>query len=183
MRMVTSAQLKKIHVLLGELKLMDKKPEIVTGFTSGRTDSSRQMTLPEAKSLIEWLLGSQERTTLLRRIWHLAYEMEIIIAGDHNEKAINVAKLDTFCKQRGTVKKALSAQSLKEIKRTARQFEAMYAKHEQRKDELLILENLKKSLHRCIARENYEEAARIKIEIGLQNELLAPKRKRAVKTA
>lgn len=181
MRMVTTPQLKKIHTLLGQLGLMDRKPEIVQSFTESRTESSREMTLTEAKALIEWLTGSQERTTVIRRIWHLAYEIGIIVPGDHNEKAMNAAKLDAFCEQRGTVKKAISVQSLKEVKRTGKQFEVMYAKHEQRKEDLEILENLKKSLARCIATEDYEEAARIKIEIELQNELVTPKRKRAVK--
>lgn len=182
MKKVTTPQLTKIHTLLGQLGIMDRKPEIVYGFTNGRTESSRDLTLMEAKALIEHLMGSQERTTVIRRIWHLAYEMEIIVPGDHNENAMNAAKLDAFCEQRGTVKKAISAQSLKEVKRTAKQFEAMYAKHEQRKEDIQLLENLKKSLSRCIATEDYEEAARIKIEIELQNGLVTPKRKRAVKT-
>lgn len=181
MRMVTTPQLKKIHTLLGQLGLMDRKPEIVQSFTEGRTESSREMTLMEAKALIEYLMGSQERTTVIRRIWHLAYEMGIIVPGDQDEKAMNAAKLDAFCEQRGTVKKPLSSQSLKEVKRTAKQFEAMFAKHEQRKEDIEILESLKKSLAQCVATENYEEAARIKVEIELQNELLAPKRKRTAK--
>lgn len=181
MKMITTPQLKKIHTLLGELGIKDRKPEIVYSFTHGRTESSRDMTLMEAKALIEYLMGSQERTTVIRRIWHLAYEMGIIVPGDQDEKAMNAAKLDAFCEQRGTVKKPLSCQSLKEVKRTAKQFEAMFAKHEQRKEDIEILESLKKSLAQCVATENYEVAARIKVEIELQNELLAPKRKRAVK--
>lgn len=74
--------MKKIHTLLRQLGLMERKPEIVHGFTQGRTESSRDMTLSEAKALIEWLEGSKERTNVIRRIWHLAYEMGIIVPGD-----------------------------------------------------------------------------------------------------
>ena len=73
--MITYPQLKIIHTLLGELELRDRKSEIVYSFTEGRTESSREMTMKEAKDLIEWLKGSQERNNLVSRIWHLAYEM------------------------------------------------------------------------------------------------------------
>lgn len=108
MRMITTPQMKKIHTLLRQLGLMERKPEIVHGFTQGRTESSRDMTLSEAKALIEWLEGSKERTNVIRRIWHLAYEMGIIVPGDQNEKAMNVAKLEGqfFCKERGTGKES-----------------------------------------------------------------------------
>lgn len=181
MRQTTGPQLKLIQSLLGELDLRKYKEELVSSYTGGRTESIREMTLQEAKALIEYLKGSHERTNVIKRIWHLAYEMNIIVPGDRDEKAINAAKLDIFCEQRGTVKKAISKQSLKEVKQTARQFEAMFAKHEQRKEDVEILACLKKHLEECIAIEDYKEAARIKKEIDLQNEQLAPKRKRAAK--
>lgn len=182
MRMITTPQLKKIHTLLGQLGLMERKPELVHGFTEGRTESCRDMTLSEAKALIEWLEGSKERTNVIRRIWHLAYEMGIIVPGDQNEKAMNVARLDAFCKERGTVKKAISAQSLKEVKRTAKQFEAMYKKHEEKQDIKLKIQALEGYLQIFIKHEEYEKAADTK---GLIDELkkeIAPKRKRTVKT-
>lgn len=182
MKMITTPQLKKIHTLLRQLGLMDSKQEIVHSFTEGRTESSREMTLQEAKCLIDWLEDSQERTKVIRRIWHLAYEMEIIVPGDPDEKAMNIAKLDSFCKERGTVKKAISAQDLKEVKRTAKQFEAMYGKHTQKQKHQALLESLKKELELSVAAENYEHAAQIKMTIDNLNENKS-KRKRASKTA
>lgn len=182
MRTITTPQLKKIHTLLGQLGLMDRKPEIVHGFTEGRTESSRDMTLSEAKALIEWLEGSKERTIVIRRIWHLAYEMGIIIPGDQNEKAMNAAKLDAFCKERGTVKKAISAQSLKEIKRTVKQFEAMYKKHEAKQETILKIQSLEGYLQIFIKHEEYEKAADAKELIDELKKEITPKRKRAVKT-
>lgn len=138
---------------------MERKPEIVYGFTDGRTESSRELTLQEAKDLIEWLAESDEWTKIVRRIWHLAYEMGIIVPGDQSEKAMNIAKLDAFCKERGTVKKAISAQSLKEVKRTAKQFEAMYKKHEEKQDIKLKIQALEGYLQIFIKHEEYEKAA------------------------
>ena len=105
----------------------------------------------------------------MRRIWHLAYEMGIIVPGDQSEKAMNIAsnlyqerylaELDAFCKERGTVKKAISAQSLKEVKRTAKQFEAMYKKHEEKQDIKLKIQALEGYLQIFIKHEEYEKAA------------------------
>lgn len=181
MRMVTPSQLKKIHTLLGQLGLMKRKLEIVYGFTGGRTESSRELTLQEAKALIEWLAESDERTRIVRHIWHLAYEMGIIVPGDQSEKAMNIAKLDAFCKERGTVKKAISAQSLKEVKRTAKQFEAMYKKHEEKQDIKLKIQALEGYLQIFIKHEEYEKAADTKKLIDELKKEIAPKRKRAVK--
>lgn len=182
MRMITYPQLKKIHTLLGQMGIMERKPDIVHSLTEGRTKSSREMTLQEAKALIEWLEGTQERKSTLRRIWHLAYEMGIILPGDQDETAMNAAKLDIFCKERGTVKKNISDQSVKELKRTAKQFEAMYGKHVQKQTRLAMLEKLREELEKNIASENYEEAARIKAMIEIQNGQSKTKRKRTPKT-
>lgn len=182
MRMVTAPQLKKIHTLLGELGIMDRKPEIVYGFTNGRTESSRELTLMEAKALIEHLMGSQERTVVVKRIWHLAYEMNIIVPGDHNEKAMNAAKLDKFCEQRGTVKKALSTQSLKEVKRTVKQFEAMYQKWKDKQEILSQIEALKGYIGIFIKHEDYEQAAKAKKLMDELSAEISPKRKRTAKT-
>lgn len=181
MRNVTAAQLKMIHTLFGELGIMERKPELVFSFTNGRTESSRDLTLMEAKALIEYLMGSQERIGVVKRIWHLAYEMDIIVPGDQSEKAMNAAKLDAFCEQRGSVKKRISLQTLPELKRTAKQFEAMHKKHTDKRETLQQIEALKGYLGIFVKHENYEEAAKTK---KLMDELTAeitPKRKRAVK--
>ncbi|WP_080904363.1 hypothetical protein [Parabacteroides sp. Marseille-P3160] len=181
MRPITSAQLKIIHMLLGQLDLMARKPEIVYSFTDGRTESSREMTLIEAKSLIEYLKGSQEKTTIIRRIWHLAYESGIIVPGDHDERSMNAAKLDSFCKQYGTVKKAISMQSLKELKRTVKQFEAMYHKRKDKQETLDQIEALKGYINIFIKHEDYERAAEAKKFLDKLTEEIAPKRKKAAK--
>ena len=113
----------------------------------------------------------------MRRIWHLAYEMGIIVPGDQSEKAMNIAKLDAFCKERGTVKKAISAQSLKEVKRTAKQFEAMYKKHEEKQDIKLKIQALEGYLQIFIKHEEYEKAADTKKLIRLTQKRNCSKRR------
>ncbi len=183
MRPITPSQLKIIHVLLNDLGIMDRKPELVYSFTDGRTDSSRKMYLSEAKTLIEYLKGRNEYTDILNRIWHLAYEMEMIREGDKSEKAMNAATLNDFCLKRGTVKKLLKDQSLKELKKTVLQFEAMHRKHKLKKSNLEYLDALKQALLLSIEEEDYERSAVLKKEIDKVNEEFNTKRKRAVKTA
>lgn len=181
MRMITGPQLKLIHTLLGELEIKRFKEELVTSYTGGRTESSREMTMLEAKALIEYLKGSHERTEVVNRIWHMAYEMDIIVSGDQSEKAMNAAKLDAFCEQRGSVKKRISFQTLPELKRTAKQFEAMYKKYTDKRETLQQIEALKGYLGIFVKHENYEEAAKTKKLIDDLTAEITPKRKRTVK--
>lgn len=178
MKTITPAQLKMIHVLLNEHGIMERKPELVHSFSDGRTTSSRELYLNEAKSLIEYLKGCNDFSEYITRIWYLAYSMGIIQAGDRNEAAMNAASLDAFCTQRGTIKKPIRKQSLAELKKTVRQFEAMYQKYQQRQNDQAKLEGLKRCLDVCIENESYEMAAGIKKDIDTLSAKLQPKYKR-----
>lgn len=60
-RMISLAQLRKLHAKLNELGLMDLKRDMIADCTDGRTTSSRELTFSEAKCLIEALSDSDER--------------------------------------------------------------------------------------------------------------------------
>jgi hypothetical protein len=182
MKPITSAQLKIIHVLLKDLGIENRKAGLVLSFTEGRTENSREMTLKEAKSLIECLKGREEHTGYINRIWHTAYEMGIIVEGDSTEKAINAAALNTFCLKRGSVKKPLGSQSLTELKKTVRQFEAMYTKHLIKKELQEDLGYAKRLHDLFVENEVYEEAVKTQKWIDHINAKIQPKRKRALKT-
>lgn len=130
---ITTAQIKKIHTLLNKQGLLDEKRTIVYSVTSGRTDSTKELTLNEAKQLINLLLdndNSQEkRQQVFKAIYGLAWKMEIVYGTTDEDYQMNLAKLNVFCRERGTVKKNLTEQTLKEMYRTRRQFEAMYSKY------------------------------------------------------
>lgn len=182
MKQITAPQLKLIHVLLNDTGLMDRKQELVSSFTRNRTDSCRDMNLMEAKELIEWLKGTTECKRMIHHIWYLSYGMGIIRKESGDEQAINAAKLDIFCKQYGSVKKPLGEQSVQELKRTVRQFEAMQTKYDKKQKQLVSLARLEKELKEAVADEEYETAASIKTLIdGIKKEL-QPKRKRGVTT-
>lgn len=165
MNPLTPAQLKIIHVLLNQLDLMERKADLVYSFSHGRTESSRELTLTEAKEFIEYLKRSEETQRLICSIWHLAYEMNIISGSGSEQNGMNAAKLDMFCKNRGAVKKNLREQSYTELKKTHRQFEAMYKKHLQKQNIAKTLAKLEREMKECIAVENYERCSELKREI------------------
>jgi len=131
---VTPAQIKKIHVLLRENGLIDQKENMLYSISDGRTTSTKELTCNEAKRLIAFLMDDQaeiqnKQKVLVKAIWHLAWDMGIIYGETDDDYEMNKAKLNMFCRQRGTVKKNLTEQNLVELRKTHRQFEAMYAKH------------------------------------------------------
>jgi len=62
-------------------------------------------------------------------IWKIAWEMGIIYGNTEDDYQMNKAKLNKFCRERGTVKKNLNEMILPEMQKTHRQFEAMYSKY------------------------------------------------------
>lgn len=131
---ITTAQIKKIHVLLDQKGLMDEKKMIVYTMSEGRVESTKDLSLDEAELLINFLTAHRDgdkkkKKTAFRAIWHIAWEMGIIYGDTEDDYQMNRAKLNLFCRQRGTVKKDIKDQNLAELRKTRRQFEAMYKKH------------------------------------------------------
>lgn len=131
---ITTAQIKKIHTLLNQQGLMDEKRTIIHSVSEGRTDSTKQLTANEARQMISWLLDADEenkkRQEVFKAVYGLAFKMDIIYGNTDEDYQMNIAKLNVFCRERGTVKKNFTSQNLAEMRRTHRQFEAMYKKFE-----------------------------------------------------
>lgn len=127
---VTTAQIKKIHVLLGQKGLMEEKAAMIHSMSNGRTTSTKELSFEEAKHLITFLLDNDKeaenkKLLIYRAIWCIAWEMGIIYGDTDDDYQMNRAKLNMFCRHRGTVKKNLSDMDIPELRRTQRQFEAM----------------------------------------------------------
>ncbi len=143
---VTTAQIKKIHVLLNERGLMEEKRDLIYQVSNSRTSSTKELTVNEARHLISYLMGEEDETKKLqavfRSIYYLAFKMDIIYGETDEDYHMNIAKLNMFCRQRGSVKKNLTEQNLVEMRKTHRQFEAIYAKFNNKtsKDEKVSIE-------------------------------------------
>lgn len=164
---ITPGQLKKLHTLLNQAGLMKHKAELVYSYSGGRTTSSRELTSAEVKALIGYLESNDERQKTIRCIWRLAFDCGIIYGSDSLDMSINAGKLDMFCKTRGTVKKALSAQSPAELKRTHRQFESIYKRSQERKQREQYIEDLREGLRICNENEEYEKSSILHKELEL----------------
>lgn len=132
---ITKAQITKIHVLLNQKGLIAEKRSIIHSVSNGRTESSKELTSNEAIYLIGFLSEDTDREkkrALFSAIYGLAWQMGIIYGDTDEDYQMNKAKLNVFCRERGTVKKNLSEQNLLEMRKTHRQFEAMLKKHKQK---------------------------------------------------
>ncbi|WP_305156625.1 hypothetical protein [uncultured Muribaculum sp.] len=79
---------------------------------------------------------------------------------------MNTAKLNLFCRKRGTVKKDIALQSLLELKRTHRQFERIYSSMADRQARKKSMEQLEYCLAESIANKEYELCAVIRDEMN-----------------
>lgn len=122
MQYITKDQLKKLHVLLNQLGLIDDKKEIVSHYSKGRTESSRELTIAEAGALISALAGNDGNDRMRRKVFALAYEAGIIYGDTPEDKKMNAIKLNQFLLKSGTVKKELNKLTYTELVKTVSQF-------------------------------------------------------------
>ena len=129
----TKPQVQKINILLRELGLYEDKEVLVAGYTGNRTTHISEMYANEARALIQKLVTLSPKEKLKKNILHLGYKCGILYGDTDVDKKINVAKLNIFLRQRGTVKKDLDKMSIDELGKTKRQFEAILKSSEMTK--------------------------------------------------
>lgn len=127
---ITGPQLSKLHCMLSQLGMLDNKKELIRHFTNGRTESSRDLTIDEARDLIGQLCANDPRQRHVKAIWSLAYSAGIIYGDSVDDNNMNAAKLNLFLRSRGTVKKDLSKMTLEEVKKVHRQFEGIVSNNQ-----------------------------------------------------
>lgn len=136
---ITPAQLKKIQTMFTHIGFdKEDKMDTISRLTSGRATSTKDITFDEAKRLINHLLGKSEPQETAKQkenqekakgevkaIYRLAYDVGMCYGDTPDDKLMNCAKINKFCRERGTVKKNITEMSLAELKKTHKQFEAM----------------------------------------------------------
>lgn len=127
-------QIQKIHVLLNQLGFLDQKAEIIWQLTNGRTESTRKISIEEAKLLIRNLSEFDPSERIKSLIFSLAYQAGIIYGNTMDDKRMNVAKLNLFLKERGAVKKELKELNYQELIKIQRQFEAILRNQKKTQD-------------------------------------------------
>lgn len=131
---ISPAQLKKIQTMFSRLGFEPEgKQNIISRLTKGRVTSTKDITFDEAKYLINYLNGNtatneahqEECIGVIKCIYRLSYDIGMSYGDTPEDKMMNCAKINKFCRERGTVKKNIEQMSLPELKKTKKQFEAM----------------------------------------------------------
>lgn len=138
---ITPPQLKKIHVLLNQLGLMDSKLEIIYNATNGKCTSIKELSKYEATLLLEKLSRYDGNDKMRKKVFALAYDIGIIWGDTAADKRMNVIKLNNFLLSKGTVKKDISGMTTQELIKTVNQFE-MIIKHRKQTDANKATKNL-----------------------------------------
>jgi hypothetical protein len=104
--------------------------------SNNKTTHISELTNKEFKKLAGFLRGDNESDLVTYRkavIYDLAIKSGIIpTSSSDDEFKMNIAKLNTFCRTRGTVKNDFEKQNSLELQRTLKQFEAIYNTKKQR---------------------------------------------------
>lgn len=133
---LSPAQLKKLQTMFSKLGFEpEDKKALISLLTDGRATSTKDITFDEAKHLISHLSGETEPDKaayqeqcrkVVGQIYRLSYEIGMSFGDTPEDKLMNCAKINKFCRERGTVKKNISEMNLQELRKTHRQFEAMF---------------------------------------------------------
>lgn len=148
---ITAPQLKKLNFIISKLNLQGQKAALVNIASKERTQSSKELTKLEAIWLIGTLdkLFNKNRLTnepMIRKIFALAYDAEIIYGDSEDDKKMNTAKLNQFVKEKGTVKKELKEMDSAELLKTINQFKQI-VKHKTESEATKATKNLMQELN------------------------------------
>lgn len=136
---ITPQQIKMLHMLYRHMG-MDKEMHqcMLLEFTGQRTNTTKGLTFNEAKELISKLISenqekqNHEAKRLVAAIYKLSLEISFLNkdyrSNTDEERKMNYAKINMFCRTRSRFKKNLTAMNIIELRETKKQFEAIARK-------------------------------------------------------
>lgn len=145
-RTITAQQLKALHATFRRIGMDDEaRHGCIHEFTSGRTQSSKELTMHEARQLLERLnpidgkaraLQLKEAQFVFRDIYRLSFLIPQLNQGftsdNEEEYRMNVAKLNVWARKYTKVRKDVTRMVLWELQETKKQLEA-FMRREERK--------------------------------------------------
>lgn len=145
-RTITAQQLKALHATFRRIGMDDEaRHGCIHEFTSGRTQSSKDLTLREAQQLLEKLnpmddkaraLQLKEAQFVFRDIYRLSFLIPQLNQGftsaNEEEYQMNVAKLNVWARKYTKARKDVTSMALWELQETKKQLEA-FMRREERK--------------------------------------------------
>lgn len=135
---ITPSQLKALHATFHELRMDNEaRHGCIYAFTSGRTSSSKDLTMEEARQLLGKLnppddktreLQQQEARMVFRDIYRLSFLIPQLNQGftseNEEEYRMNVAKLNVWARKYTKARKDVTRMALWELQETKKQLEA-----------------------------------------------------------
>lgn len=138
--MITGKQLKILHYLLNNNKLMDYKRDLVMEFSKGRCESSKKLTEQEAQNLIDHLNELDPSDKMRKKIISICYQIGMIYGDSAADKKMNQAKVYAFIKKIGYLKKDFNSYSRSELTKLIYQVEQILVSSK-KKEERELLQN------------------------------------------
>jgi len=122
---ITPGQIKCIQVMLAKLRLNSQRMSLIHGFSSGRTESLRELHVVEATEMIRYLKSQdpEEKAAevMRRKIIALAHEMKWEQHGRADMK-----RIDAWMVKSSYLHKKLNQYLYAELPKLVTQFEAVY---------------------------------------------------------
>lgn len=137
----TKAQIKRLHIYKRDHRMSeDAYRAMIYNASNGRTDSSKFLYRYEATILMNKLFDpegknegrQQEQKEVVKDIFGVSFSIGILNesyqSDDPYEIEMNKAKISSFLKKRGTIKKEVNQQNLEELKVTLKQLQTIKKK-------------------------------------------------------
>jgi len=138
--MITAKQLKIMHFLLNNNKLMEYKRDLVLEYSGGRCESSKQLTEQEAQNLINHLNEHDPSDKMRKKIISICYQIGMIYGDSPEDRKMNQVKVYAFIQKIGYLKKPFNSYSRAELTKLIYQVEQIL-KSSQKKEERELLQN------------------------------------------
>lgn len=142
---ITPQQLKALHATFHRIGMDDDaRHECIYAFTSGRTESSKELTMDEARLLMSRLNEDDERVrrmlieearTLCRSIYYLSTQISFLnkdFPTDTQEDfEMNKAKIDVWARKYSRFRKNIRQMNVSELREVKKQLEAIARKEKE----------------------------------------------------
>lgn len=111
---ITSNQNKQLHSLLSATNMYKQKANLVFGYSNGRTESSKELTIYEAQALINYLKTldntAEQANVMRRKILSMCHR----IKWENADGSVDMDRLNKWCVEQSYLKKELNAYTYKE---------------------------------------------------------------------
>lgn len=145
-KLITPGQMKALHATFRRIGMDDEaRHGCIHEFTSGRTQSSKELTMREAQQLLDRLNPMDDKARALQRkeaqfVFRDIYRLSFLIpqlnqgftSDSEEEYQMNVAKLNVWARKYTKARKDVTRMALWELQETKKQLEAFMRREEKR---------------------------------------------------